>query len=180
MQIPDYVLELMKRAIQALGIALSDMFPRPAYDQDPASLPMNQDVPTPPTMPPHATLPPETTYLWDSPANARHSIRVICDELGLTVFEKNLITACIQQESGFKNTAIGQNRDKAGKLLSTDWGICQINDYWNVGIGKRWSSVEQIVKNPDKAVKWMIEMYRQGHLNLWVSYSSKAYLKYMP
>ena len=118
-------------------------------------------------------------YLWDTPKNARHSVRVICDEMGLTLYEKNVITACIQQESNFKNSAVGRNI-KDGKVVSTDWGICQINDYYHVGPGKRWSSVEQIVNNPEKAVRWMITLSKQGKLKLWVSFSSGAYKKYMP
>lgn len=141
---------------------LRAVFMRPAYDNGPLTHPVNQPV-----------------LLWDTPQNSRHSVRVLCDEAGLTLYEKNVITACIQQESNFRNEAVGKNM-KNGVLVSTDWGICQINDYYHVGAGKRWSSVEQIVKNPDKAVTWMIQMYKQGHLNLWVSYSSGAYKKYMP
>ena len=118
-------------------------------------------------------------YKWDTKENSRHSVRVICDEMGLMWNEKNLITACIQQESQFDNNAVGKNI-KNGVVLSTDWGICQINDFYHVGPGKRWSSVAQIVDNPDKAVRWMIQMYKQGNLKLWVSYTSGAYKKYLP
>ncbi len=130
------------------------------------------------TQKPPSPMPPNA-YLWDTPENSRHSVRVICDEMGLTLHEKNIITACIQVESGFKNSAIGRNM-KNGVLLSTDWGLVQINDYYNIGVGKYWSSVKQVLDNPDKAVRWMITMFKQGKLNLWVSYSSGAYLKYMP
>ena len=140
----------------------------------------------PPIIPSTTTTPPlskpvETSpkHLWDTTTNARHSVRVICDEMGLTLAEKNLITAVVQAESGFKNTAICRNKSKAGILLSTDWGICQINDYWHVGAGKHWSSVQQVLDNPDKEVKWMIALYKQGKLNLWVAYSSGAYKKYL-
>lgn len=138
--------------------------------------PINEAAPTAPI--PAPTAPPAPKYLWDTTANARHSVRVICDEMGLTLAEKNVITACIQQESNFNNKAIGRNM-KNGKLLSTDWGIVQINDYWHVGTGKKWASVQQILDNPDKAVKWMIQMYKQGNLKMWVSYSSGAYKKYL-
>lgn len=118
-------------------------------------------------------------YLWDNALNSRHSVRVICDEMNLRLDEKNLITACIRQESNFNNGAIGRNKDASGKVLSTDWGLCQINDFYQIGQGKYWSSVTQVVNNPDKAVKWMISMYKQGHLNLWVSYSSGAYKQWL-
>lgn len=133
----------------------------------------------PPVVPPKVSDTVLLTFLWDTPQNSRHSVRVICDEMGLTLYEKNLICACIMQESNFKNTAVGKNI-KDGVLLSTDWGICQINDYWHVGKGKYWPSVASIVENPERAVRWMITLYKQGQLKLWVSYSSGAYKKYMP
>lgn len=128
-------------------------------------------------MPPPAPKP--NQYYWKTPAEAKQSVIVICGEMGLTKEETKLICACIQQESQFNNTAIGRNKDKEGNVLSTDWGICQINDYYHVGPGKRWASVSQIIDNPDKAVRWMIQMYKQGLLKLWVSYSSGAYKKYL-
>ncbi len=154
---------------------LSNFIPDP--ETDPRTLPMN--LPDEPITPPIVIKPatPEP-YKWDTTANSRHSVRVICDEMGLTLTEKNIITACIQQESNFNNKAIGRNM-KDGKLLSTDWGLVQINDYWHVGPGKRWASVAQIINNPDKAVKWMIQMYKQGQLKMWVSYSSGAYKKFL-
>lgn len=176
--------ELLKPLIPSLKWLednLVNLFPPAAYDEDPRNLPMNQ--------------PP---YRWDTPQNARHSVRVLCDEVGLTLHDKNVITACVQQESGFMNRRpdgtpmknINYYKNKNGVyyldtdgnkiVASTDWGICQINDHYHVGKGKRWSSVASIVDNPDKAIKWMITMYKQGHLNQWVSYSSGAYLKYMP
>lgn len=135
-----------------------------------------------PAIPAIDHIPPSFTppkYLWNNAINARHSVRVICDEMGLSLYEKNLITACIQQESNFNNNAIGRNvRD--GTVVSTDWGICQINDFYHVGPGKRWASVQQILDNPDKAVRWMIQMFKQGKLTMWVSFTSGAYKKFMP
>lgn len=122
--------------------------------------------------------PAPSAHKWDTVADARHSVRVICDEMGLTLQEKNIITAVIQAESGFKNTAKLENK-KNGVTWSTDWGICQINDYYHVGDGKKWASVKQILDNPDKAVKWMIQMYKQGQLKMWVAYSSGSYKRYL-
>lgn len=119
-------------------------------------------------------------YKWDTPENARHSVRVIGDEEGLTWTEKDIICACIQQESGFNNAAICRNKNKQGVVTSSDWGIVQCNDFWWIGQGKLFPSVEYVVNNPDIMVRWMIKRYKQGHLNWWVSYSSGAYKKYMP
>lgn len=122
---------------------------------------------------------------WDTPETARHSIRVLCDSMGLTWNEKEIITACIYQESGFMNRykdgspVKNENKNKAGKVTSTDWGIVQVNDYYNIGSGKYWSSVDQVMNNPEKAVRWMITNYKQGKLSLWSSYKTGAYKKWL-
>ncbi len=118
-------------------------------------------------------------YNWDGFANSRHSVRVICDEEGLEWDEKNLITAVIHAESGFNNKAKCINKKKDGTVSSTDWGICQINDYWHIGKGKSFESVEFVLSNPDKVVRWMIKMYRGGSLKLWVAYTNGSYKKYL-
>lgn len=111
---------------------------------------------------------------WTTQKGAYHAVRVTCDDKGLTLDEKNLICACIFQESRFYNKAKCENK-KDGKVWSTDWGICQINDYWQVGVGKPFSSAQEIVDNPQKAVEFMISMYKSRNLKAWVSYSSGAY-----
>ncbi len=132
-------------------------------------------------------LPPEPQkYLFDTPQNSRHSIRVICDEMGLSVYNKNVITACIEQESGFYNYKDGKpvHRDNyyKGKLSSTDWGICQINDTptWHIGPGLAFPSVDYVLANPEEAVRYMVRMLKAGKIKLWVSYSSGEYEKYTP
>lgn len=121
-----------------------------------------------------------STHLWDTPANVKHSLRVICDEEGLSVPNKNVIDACIHQESNYNTQAVNHNLDKVtGKTLSSDWGLCQINDYYHIGQGKEFASVEEVLNNPEKSVRFMIKMMKAGKMNLWVSYTSKAYLKYL-
>lgn len=119
-------------------------------------------------------------YLFDTQQNTRHSIRIICDEEGLSVKEKNLICAVIEAESDFNNNAKRENIEN-GKVWSTDWGICQINDYYHVKPtgGREFTSVEEILENPDEAVRFMIACYKTGNLHLWVSYSSGAYEKFL-
>lgn len=141
-----------------------------------------QAIKTPTTAPVVVTTPfPEPVapkYLWDTPVNARHSIRVICDEEGLNLANKDIICKVINGESGFKNTAINRNKNAKGVVTSTDWGICQINDYFHVGVGKTFSSVDDILQHPDKAVRFMVKMAKVGKLNLWVAYSSGSYKNY--
>lgn len=48
---------------------------------------------------------------FSTPKAAWHTVRVLCDEAGLTYQEKNLICACIYQESRFSNKAVNINRN---------------------------------------------------------------------
>lgn len=114
-------------------------------------------------------VPPPPTLLWDTQKHSYHSTRVLCDEMGLSLEEKNLICACIYQESQFKNSAVGRNSN------TTDWGIVQVNDYYHIGAGKDFPSVEYVVNNPEKMVRWMIRCYKQGQLKMWASYSTGVY-----
>lgn len=130
----------------------------------------------------------EIKYIWDNFENSKHSCRVIMDEEGLTYTTqlvngkqykaKDILCACIRQESNFDNTQIGKNIVK-GVVTSRDWGIVQINDYYQIGPGKPFESVDDVVNNPDKAVRFMVKMYKAGKLNLWSSYSSGAFIKYL-
>lgn len=120
---------------------------------------------------------PETApkYLWDTPTLARHSVRVICDEEGLTLAEKDLITAVIRAESGFRTDIVVQNTDRR---RSEDYGICQYNSYWYVERMKLITK-DQALNDPEFCVRLMIKRYRQGFLKDWVAYSSGAYKKYL-
>lgn len=120
-------------------------------------------------------------YDWSTPELARHSFRVICDEEHLDVSEKNLLCAVIMAESGFKNSAKHENKNAKGVVTSTDWGICQINDYYHVAVnGSRdFTSVDDIVNNPDKATRFMIACFKNGNIGLWSAYKNGSYKKYL-
>lgn len=115
-------------------------------------------------------------YLWATKAQARKSVELICDEEGLKPKEKALICAVIQAESGFNPLAQRQNTDKR---KSIDYGICQYNSYWYIGIGKPIENVPEALYNPEKCVRVMIKQYKKGRLKDWVAYSSGAYKKYL-
>jgi hypothetical protein len=132
---------------------------------EPASPPIDLDAPQP--------LP------WNTPSEVWHGIRVLCDLAGLRPSEKDLLCACVYQESAFNNAARCENRDADGTVWSTDWGICQINDWFHIGQGKDFPSVEYVLANPDKAFEFMIKMYEAGQLKQWVSFSSDAYKKWL-
>lgn len=126
-------------------------------------------------------IPPVAKYLWDTKENARHSVRLICDEEKLSLADKNLICAVIQAESEFDNTKFHKNTNG-----TTDWGICMFNDgknkngvpYW-IGNGAIFSSVDEVKNNPEKAVRVMVKEFKKGNLKYWVSYTNKAYLKFL-
>lgn len=147
----------------------------------------------PPTTPPQAPKPPVEAPLppkdpnmypgidklyedWNTQKHAYHNVRVVCDRLGLTLEQKNILCACVWQESTFKNSAMNKNKDKTGKVLSTDFGLFQVNDYYHCGPKKTFPSVEYVLTNPEKVCEWMAGiMKKTGKLQPWVSYTSGAY-----
>lgn len=108
-------------------------------------------------------------YLWDTKTNIKHSIRVICDELGFTLEQKNTMCATIQAESGFILTA------KHVNPTSTDWGLCQWNDKYH---GSE-ITPDESVNNPEKAVRLMCTYWKRGQRDLWIAYKNGSYKKYL-
>ena len=114
--------------------------------------------------------------LWDTPKRAYRSVRVLCDEMVLTLEQKNILCACVYQESRFLNTAVGKNKN------STDWGLVQVNDTlgWHIGPGLQFPSVQYVIDNPEKPVRWMISIMKNtGGLAPWASYTSGAYKQFL-
>ena len=122
---------------------------------------------------------PKTALLWDTPVNVRHSCRIVMDEFGLSKKEKDLLCAIIEAESRFNNKAICRNKNSIGKIVSTDWGILQINDYYHIGADKTFPSVDYVLNNPDACVRFMVKMFRAGKLKLWVAFLNGSYKKYL-
>lgn len=131
-------------------------------------------VQVPTVQPPAPVVPPPPKYDWSTPEAARHSVRVICDEEGLTVAQKNLLCATVQCESGFKTNLVHPNI-KNGITYSTDYGICQWNDYYH---GKE-ITPEEAINNPEKAVRLMCQYWKRGQSTQWVCFSAGLYKKYM-
>ena len=148
-------------------------FPRPAYDTHPEELPMNQPIKVTPVV-----LPPEAPkYLWDTKENCRHSIRVICDEMGLTTELKNKVSQVLHCESNWNPKCVHPNVVN-GEITSTDFGIAQINDYWHIGPHKDFPSSDFVLNNPETCVRWMCKQALAGNLKLWVCYSKGMYKSY--
>src|SRR3990167_8590769 len=66
--------------------------------------------------------------------------------------------------------AKNQKKEKNGKILSTDWGICQMNDYWYIGKNRPIATIREAIENPEKCVRIMIKRYKEGGLRDWVCY----------
>lgn len=179
----EALLKQLAIVLTSLGIELEKKYPTPK----PAPLPVDPPKPMP------------IKYLWSTPAEARHSVRVLCDEMGLSLVPtvkvdgklytpKDVICACIMQESGFMNLRadgtpmINNNKNKLGRITSTDWGIVQINDTkgWHIGPGLPFKDIADVVENPEKAVRYMITMFKAGKIRLWSSYATGAFKKYLP
>lgn len=129
-------------------------------------------LPKAPVAVPEAPVAPK--YLWDTPEQARHSVRVMCDEAGLSVDDKNLICQVISCESGFKKGALGApNHDG-----TRDYGICQMNSYWYIGKGKPIASIDEALNDPEKCVRVMLQRFKQGGLRDWECYKREFYKKF--
>lgn len=180
----------MKRFLDALDTFLEELVygdrnsitidhtdPSPIAQNDPVatSSPQIQQIPNPDTL----------TSDWTTQKGTYHNVRVLCDLAGLTLEEKNTLCACIYQESTFYNYLPDGNAVKHanlngdGSVASTDWGLCQINDYYHIGITKDFPSVAYVLANPEAVVKWMIGMYQDGLLSQWDSYLHGSYRQWL-
>ncbi len=140
----------------------------------PVQAPVVPLIPINPSMPP--TNPDSVMYPWDTPPHNYHNVRVLCDKANLSLEEKNLLCSVVYEESEFYNyypsgkPVENLNLNKDGSLSSTDWGLLEINDFFHIGPGKDFPSVEFVLQNPEKVVLWFIGMYQHGQLYQWSSY----------
>lgn len=168
------------RWISLLGIAITK-YP---YLQDYVTeLMALENTPVPPTVseqPPVDIEHSDVLYPdWNTKGHARHNVRALCDLEGLTLAQKNVLTACVAVESGFDIHAINKNiaihSDGTKYVASTDYGICQWNNYYH---GDE-ITPDQALHNPEMAVRLMCKYWRQGLQRQWVSYTSGLYKHYL-
>lgn len=115
-----------------------------------------------------ANVPPNDTMVpWTGKENCRHNVRVLCDLEGLTEQQKDDLSSTVNCESGYNPACIHPNIVN-GKVASTDYGICAINDFWHIGEGKDFISTEYVLANPAECIKWMISQWKSGNGRLWV------------
>ena len=134
--------------------------------------PPEAKVAVPPYVPPTV---PEPKYKWDFPSNVRHSVRLIADEEGLTVEQKNTLCATVGAESGWKPSAKGKPNSNG----TIDWGICQINDNLWIGEGKPFPSTDYVLSHPEECIRWMCGWWKKGKRNWWIAYKNGSYKKYL-
>lgn len=128
-----------------------------------------------------------TTILpWTSQKNNYHNVGVVADRVGLSPNQKLVLRGCVYQESRFwnilpdGNPVKNENKDTTGTVWSTDYGICQVNDYYQCGAGKTFPSVAYVLDNPEKVVEWMAGILKTtGQLRPWASFTSGAYLHWI-
>ncbi len=104
----------------------------------------------------------------------------IAKEEGLTPELTTNLLATLECEANFNNELIHPNNNAQGKTLSTDFYICQINDFYHIGKSKEFPSIQYVHDHPDEVVRWMCKMFKAGKARLWVCYSKNLYQKYLP
>lgn len=108
-----------------------------------------------------------------------HNVRVLCDLEGLSPELKEELCATVWGESEFNVNAHNYNYafNSAGAkyLSSTDFGICQWNDWFH---GKEISPTDAI-GNPEKAVRLMCQYFLEGRQDQWCAHSSGRYKQFL-
>ena len=172
----EATLKLLEKALLAIKSFVVEHF---AYQDEVKTPLIPLDLPVSRTDSPKVVeVPQKPVYDWSTRETTRKSCRMVMDEFGLTWKEKDLLCAVIKGESAFDIYSKNDNK-KNGKVLSTDWGICQINDFYHVGQGKSFPSVQYILDNPDECVRFMVRMYKLGHLDWWIAYRNGSWKKYI-
>ena len=128
--------------------------------------------------PPVAPKPPvvEPKYDWSTQEKARHSVRVICDEEGLSVKDKNELCATVGGESGWKPR---QKSLKPNFDGTHDHGIIQLNEKYWIGEGKLYPNIEAVYNDPEGCIRWMCRQWNGGNKEWWYAFKNGSYKKYM-
>jgi hypothetical protein len=110
----------------------------------------------------------------------------LCTQNGLDsilidgVSASHVLVACVEVESNFDQYAIHLNMTANGAVDTIDYGICQINDFWHIGENKDFPTTWYVLSNPQECIEWMIEQFKEGHQDLWDSFTSGAYKQFLP
>jgi hypothetical protein len=111
-------------------------------------------------------------------------VRRVCQEEGMNYAQTNLIVAVIWAESGMNPRAINR-KNKNGSI---DYGLCQFNDGppndpkrdYSIGPGKKFSTPEEVLNNPEKCVRVMCWRVKQKNgIKDWAAFNNGSYIKYL-
>ena len=100
--------------------------------------------------------------------------REIAKELGLTESQENNMIATLWCESGMNQYATNKNTDG-----TTDYGICQLNSYWYIGVDKVVKTPQEALSNPELCIRVMAGQFKQGRPQDWVCYATGRYRKFL-
>lgn len=162
------------------------------FDVPPAVSPVVIEQPLPPVVVPAPDPLPEVLK-WDTRENIIHSIRLIADQEGLPLGHdvlingmyyqlKDTLQATIEGESGFDLNAINRNYafhlDGTKYVASTDYGLCQWNDYYH----KNEITPDESLHDPEKACRLMARYWKidEAHRRQWIAYKGGRYIKFLP
>lgn len=122
--------------------------------------------------------------LWQlqHPKNKQYYISVAKQYADMYRTDGKLLCAVIEAESGWNPKAINRNING-----TTDYGICQINDYWWIGEDSRsakiggysFPSVDYVMNEPEMCISWMAEQFSKGRARDWCAYSNGSYIKFL-
>ena len=84
--------------------------------------------------------------------------------------DEQVLCAVIEAESSWNPNAKLVNNNG-----TTDWGICQFNDYWY----KALITPEQALNNPEFAIELMAKQFQKGREKDWIAYKSNSYKKFL-
>lgn len=141
----------------------------------------------------------DTFVPWTGKENCRHNVRVLCDLEGLSEEQKNDMSSTVNCESGYNpnicninftdgttaeclypnlQSTIDSHAVLGKKVASIDYGIAQINDYYHIGVGKDFLSVEIVIQDPEADIRWMCKQWLAGNGRLWVCKSRNININY--
>ena len=84
--------------------------------------------------------------------------------------DEKTFCATIEAESSWN-----PNAKLVNKNGTTDWGICQFNDYWY----KDLITPEKALNDPEFAIELMAKQWKKGRAMDWVAYKTGSYIKFL-
>lgn len=128
-----------------------------------------EELPKPTPEPIPTSITPPSKYLWDTDDQIYHSIRLIADEEGLTVLQKDLACDIAHCESGTPERRY--NIKIRGKIDPRDRGLFQWNSHFHPEI------TDEVAFDPEKNVRLGCKAIKQGKAHAFWSASQACWNK---